>query len=104
MGDFQQSLPSRQNVASKPVQVLADQRADGRLKERQPLQPLKRNSIDAGAALCFGDGRSVGILAGRKDATRKLYRDAYQAFRRFLIDSAIDPTVDGWSHLPPNAL
>jgi hypothetical protein len=53
------------------------QRADGRLKKRPSLQPLKRDSIDAGAALCFGDGRSVGRLAGRKD-TRKLYRDAYE--------------------------
>jgi integrase len=97
-------MPSRQNVASKPVQVLADQRADGRLKKRPPLQPLKRNSIDAGAALCFGDGRSVGMLAGRKDATRKLYRDAYEAFRRFVADSGVDPRVDGWSRLPPNAL
>ena len=41
-------------------------------------------SIDAGAAFCFGDGRSNGMLAGRKDTTRKLYRDAYEAFRRFV--------------------
>jgi hypothetical protein len=80
------------------------QRTDGRLKKRPPLQSLKRNSIDAGAALCFGDGRSVGILAGRKDATRKLYRDAYDAFRRFLADSGVNSAVDGWSRLPPNAL
>jgi hypothetical protein len=84
--------------------VLADQRADGRPKKRPPLQPLKRNSIDAGAALCFGDAQSVGGLAGRKETTRKLYRDAYEAFRRFLADSGVDPTVDGWSRLPPNAL
>jgi hypothetical protein len=43
------------------------------------------------------------MLAGRKDATRKLYRDAYEAFRRFLFNSGVDPSVDGW-RLPPNAL
>jgi hypothetical protein len=48
------------------VQLLVNQRADKQLNERPPLQPCKRNSIDAGAALCFGDRRSVGILAGRK--------------------------------------
>jgi hypothetical protein len=38
----------------------------------------------------LGDGASPGILAGRKEATRKLYRDAYEAFRRFLIDQDVD--------------
>jgi hypothetical protein len=75
---------------------------DGR--KSPALLALKLNSIDAGAALCFGDGRSVGILAGRKDATRKLYRNACEAFRRFLADSRVDPQVDGWNRLPPNAL
>jgi hypothetical protein len=68
------------------------------------LEPLKRNSIDAGAAYCFGDGRSGGVLAGRKPTTRQLYRDAYEAFRRFLISCSVDPASDTWSRLTPNGL
>src|SRR5690242_453016 len=78
-------------------------RADGRLKRRPAIVPLGPETIDAGAAFCFGDGRSGGMLAGRKDATRNLYRDAYEAFRRFLADVHVDPSTDGWE-LPPNAL
>jgi len=52
----------------------------------------------------LGDGTSAGILAGRKETTRKLYRDAYEAFRRFLDGAGVDPATDGWQRLPPNAL
>jgi hypothetical protein len=62
------------------------------------------NSIDAGAAVCLGDGRSNGTLAGRKETTRKRYRDVYEAFRRFLADIGVDPALDGWECLPPNAV
>jgi integrase len=44
------------------------------------------------------------VLAGRKDTTRKLYRDAYEAFRRFLQDVGVDPATEGWPRLPPNVL
>jgi len=44
------------------------------------------------------------MLAGRKESTRKLYRDAYEAFRRFLLDVNVDPAIDGWNRLPPNSL
>jgi integrase len=88
---------------SKPRQQ-ADRRADGRRKRRLPIVPVRPESIDAGAAFCLGDGKTSGVLAGRKDTTRKLYRDAYEAFRRFLADVDIDPSVDGWEQLPPNAL
>ena len=44
------------------------------------------------------------MLAGRKDTTRKLYRDAYEAFRRFVEEAGLDPTSDGWERLPTNVL
>lgn len=44
------------------------------------------------------------MLAGRKDTTRKLYRDAYEAFRRFLADVHVDVSAHGWERLPPNVL
>jgi hypothetical protein len=44
------------------------------------------------------------MLAGRKETTRKLYRDAYEAFGRFAEDVGLDPTSDGWERLPPNGL
>src|SRR5438132_6316533 len=80
---------------SKP-RLRTDRRADGRWKRRPPIVAVRPESIDAGAAFCLGDGRTSGVLAGRKDTTRKLYRDAYEAFRRFLTDMDIDPSVDGW--------
>jgi predicted ATPase len=46
-------------------------RADER-KGRTPLADAHPKSIDAGAALCFRDSQSNGMLAGRKDTTRKL--------------------------------
>jgi hypothetical protein len=52
----------------------------------------------------FGEGHSGGVLAGRKETTRKLYRDGYEAFRRFLADAGLDPAVDGWNRLPPHVL
>ena len=67
-------------------------------------QHRSAGSIDADAAFCFGDGRTNGMLAGRKDTTRKLYRDAYEAFRRYALDIGVDPCVDGWDRLPPNVL
>jgi hypothetical protein len=79
-------------------------RADGQRTRRAPITSTHKRSIDAGIARCLGDGASSGILAGRKETTRKLYRDAYEAFRRFLIDQRVDPSVDGWQRLPPNAL
>src|SRR5690349_24996130 len=98
-------MPSGQNAASgKRGQLEPGVRSDGRRTRRPPLEPLKRNSIDAGAAYAFGDRQSGGVLAGRKDTTRKLYRDAYEAFRRFLSDSGVDPAVDSWSRVPPNVL
>jgi integrase len=74
------------------------------LKRRPAIVPWQPDSIDAGAAFCLGDGQSGGMLAGRKDTTRKLYRDAYEAFRRFLAGVNVDSSVDGWERLPPNAL
>ncbi len=98
-------MPSRQNASpSKRVQLDPDLRSDGRRKRRAPLESHKRNSIDAGAAYAFGDARSSGVLAGRKETTRKLYRDGYEAFRRFLIASGVDPAVDTWTRMPPNGL
>ena len=44
------------------------------------------------------------MLAGRKDTARKLYRDAYEAFTRFVAQAGLDPTSDGWERLPPNVL
>src|SRR6266851_5225909 len=88
----------------KTPQLRGDLRSDGRLKRRPAIVPLEPDSIDAGAAFCLGDGHSGGMLAGRKDTTRKLYRDAYEAFRRFLADVNVDPCVDGWEQLPPNSL
>jgi hypothetical protein len=88
----------------KTPPLRADLRADGRLKRRPPIAALQPHSIDAGAALCFGGARSAGVLAGRKHTTRKLYRDAYESFRRFLVDASVDPCIDGWERLPPNAL
>lgn len=49
------------------------------------------------------DGRA-GVLAGRKETTRKLHRDAHESFRRFLVSCRIDPASDTWSALPPNVL
>jgi integrase len=97
---------NRQKAARKrsPMALRSDVRKDGRLKRRSALSSANRHSIDAGAAFCFGDGRSGGVLAGRKPTTRKLYRDAYEAFRRFLEDAGVDPRVDGWNRLPPNTL
>src|SRR5205814_1700170 len=97
-------MPSRQNPPRTSPRLTSDVRSDGRRLRRPALSMLKRSSIDAGAAFCFGDGQSNGLLAGRKQSTRKLYRDAYEAFRRFLLDAGVDPAVDGWNHLPPNAL
>ncbi|MDQ6669673.1 MAG: tyrosine-type recombinase/integrase [Chloroflexota bacterium] len=82
----------------------SDLRADGRRKRRPAIDSFQPDSIAAGAAYCLGDGRTSGVLAGRKDTTRKLYRDAYEAFRRFLIDVGVDAVTDGWQRLPPNAL
>ncbi len=59
-------------------QVGGDLRADRQMKRRTVLVSLRPDSIDAAAAFCLGDGRSGGVLAGRKDTTRKLYRDAYE--------------------------
>jgi integrase len=98
-------VPTRQNASRKSSsQLNPDLRSDGRRKRRPPLAPTARNSIDAGAAFCFGDARSAGMLAGRKESTRKLYRDGYEAFRRFMLDVNVDPAVDGWNRLPPNGL
>jgi integrase len=69
-----------------------------------PTMPTRRGSIEAAILHCLGDGTSPGILAGRKETTRKLYRDAYRAFRRFLANVGVDPSTDGWSRLPPNVL
>jgi integrase len=93
-------MPPRQKIGRPRGEL----RADGRRKRRPALAPAQPDSIDAGAAIFLGDGRSGGLLAGRKDTTRKLYRDAYEAFRRFLADVHVDPSVDGWERLPPNAL
>jgi hypothetical protein len=90
-------------IRSKP-RLQSHLRADGRLKRRSAFAPLRPDAIDAGAAFCLGDGRNSGMLAGRKESTRKLYRDAYEAFRRFLADLEIDPVLDGWERLPPNVL
>jgi len=76
----------------------------GRRKRRPSLGTTPSDSIDAGAAFCLGDGRSNGTLAGRKETTRKLYRDAYEAFRRFAVDAGVDPASEGWDRLPPNVL
>ena len=87
------------------VETRGDLRADGRRKRRPSLAITALvGSMDAGAAFCFGDGRSNGMLAGRKDTTRKLYRDAYEAFRRFVEHVGLDPASDGWERLPPNVL
>jgi hypothetical protein len=51
--------------------------------------------VATGIARCLGDGTSSGLLAGRKEATRKLDCDAYESFRRFLIDEGVDPSMDG---------
>lgn len=88
---------------SKP-RLHTDLRSDGRLKRRPPIAALRPDSIDAGAAFCLGDANTPGMLAGRKDTTRKLYRDAYEAFRRFLADVHVHPSVDSLERLPPNAL
>ena len=92
-------MATRQNAAARGTL-----RKDGRPTRRTALAPLHPDSIDAGAAFCFGDGRAAGALGGRKATTRKLYRDAYEAFRRFLADVGVDPAADGWDRLPPNAL
>ena len=99
-------MPARQKTPppASGIRLQAELRSDGRRKRRPALESLRRNSIDAGAAYCFGDGHSGGVLAGRKETTRKLYRDAYEAFRRFLIGVGVDPASDTWSSLPPNAL
>ena len=94
----------RQVVASAAVRTQGDLRADGRRKRRPSLATAQPGSIDAGAAFCLGNGRSNGMLSGRKETTRKLYRDAYEAFRRFAQDTGVDPTADGWERLPPNVL
>ena len=47
---------------------------------------------------------AIGTLVSRKETTRKFYRDAYEAFRRFLDDAGLDPAIDGWERLPPNVL
>ncbi len=44
------------------------------------------------------------MLAGREATTHKLYRDAHEAFRRFLADVNVDAANDAWDRLPPNAL
>ena len=97
------STKSRRTVP-RSVEIVGDLRADGRRKRRPSLGTAAAGSIDAGAAFCFGDGRTNGMLAGRKDTTRKLYRDAYEAFRRFVEEAGLDPTSDGWEPLPPNVL
>jgi hypothetical protein len=72
-GEFKMPAPKKASPRARaPLQ--ADVRADGRRKRRPPLEPLQRTSIDAGAAYAFGDGRSGGVLAGRKETTRKLYQ------------------------------
>ena len=44
------------------------------------------------------------MLAGRKETMRKLYLDAYEAFRRFVGHAGVDPAGDGWERLSPNVL
>lgn len=61
---------------SKP-RLRTDVRSDGRLTRRPAVASIRPDTIDAGAAFCLGDGNTSGMLAGRKDTTRKLYRDAY---------------------------
>ena len=68
------STKSRRTTA-RSVEILGDLRADGRRKRRPSLGSAAADSIDAGAAFRFGDGRSNGMLAGRKETARKLYRD-----------------------------
>src|SRR5690242_11190391 len=98
------STTKPRRTTPRSVEIVGDLRADGRRKRRSSLGLAAAGSIDAGAAFCFGDGRSNGMLAGRKDTTRKLYRDAYEAFRRFIQEAGLDPTSDGWERLPPNVL
>jgi hypothetical protein len=90
------------------------------LEARIPTTHANPLRVEVGGVLSYGpdpldyylemvsrDSRnphSAGVLAGRKESTRKLYRDAYQAFRRFLQDVGVDPARDGWKHLPPDAL
>ncbi|MBV9601580.1 MAG: hypothetical protein JOZ87_32630 [Chloroflexi bacterium] len=86
------------------VELRGDLRADGRRKRRPSLGTTPSASIDNGAAFCFGDGRTNGMLAGRKETTRKLYRDAYEAFRRFAENAGVDPASEGSERLPPNVV
>jgi hypothetical protein len=97
-------MPARHSATRSRVQLQTDLRSDGRRIRRPPLESKKHNSIDAGAAFCFGSSGSGGVLGGRKETTRKLYRDAYEALRRFLADGGVDAAVDSWSRLPPNVL
>ena len=78
--------------------------ADGRRKHRPSLGCAPLGRIAADAALCLGDGRDNDMLAGRKETMRKLYLDAYAAFRRLVGDAGVDPGGDGRERLSTNVL